>query len=376
MCFAFFASVFSSCQTHLHVYDTAWSYDETAHWHAAVCGHGDQVKDKAHHSFDNGQCTVCGAAESPQGMGYIRIDDETLSFGSYPQSRVSDMSLISLLNGKAGALPQKGQRGDWNGYGYYISGFEEEYMWYIDLVYNGIKYRGVYFTDYRPFYLYSQSSSDFTYQLINGFSVNTVYWFEYEPLLWRVLDQSDGKALLMCRSIIDAQNYGAYFSDRTVDGKIIHANNYKYSAIREWLNGDFFQTAFSGYNKNLVSATEVDNSAATTSSESNEHACENTSDKVFLLSFQDILNSSFGFSSVNYDKDGVRSLQTTSYALCQGAFAETESDNAGKGLWWLRSPDSYTDNYAQSVDSEGVAVDNWRVDDTFIGVVPAFYIDL
>ena len=60
---------------HVHTYAEAWSYDGSAHWHAATCEHADLKADEAPHSFDNGvlteatleaggyttyTCTVCG----------------------------------------------------------------------------------------------------------------------------------------------------------------------------------------------------------------------------------------------------------------------------------------------------------------------------
>ena len=59
-------------------------------------------------------------------------------------------------------------------------------MWYIDLEYNGEKYRGVYFNSYRL----NQTTitnvspvSSYTYQDDAGYSLNTAYWFKYEPII-------------------------------------------------------------------------------------------------------------------------------------------------------------------------------------------------
>ena len=53
----------SSSSSHSHSYATAWSYDDTYHWHASTCGH-DVVSGKAEHSFVNGVCSVCGQIDS------------------------------------------------------------------------------------------------------------------------------------------------------------------------------------------------------------------------------------------------------------------------------------------------------------------------
>ena len=49
---------------HEHTYSTAWSSDETYHWHDANCEHTDLTSDKAAHSYnDDGYCTVCNAED-------------------------------------------------------------------------------------------------------------------------------------------------------------------------------------------------------------------------------------------------------------------------------------------------------------------------
>ena len=63
-------------EIHIHTYSEAWTSDASGHWHAATCGHKDEVIDKAAHTFgdwtitkepteeDEGSreksCTVCG----------------------------------------------------------------------------------------------------------------------------------------------------------------------------------------------------------------------------------------------------------------------------------------------------------------------------
>lgn len=69
----------SGSHSHSHSYATAWSYDDTYHWHAATCGH-DVISGKAEHTWNDGEvtkaatctaagektytCTVCGATKT------------------------------------------------------------------------------------------------------------------------------------------------------------------------------------------------------------------------------------------------------------------------------------------------------------------------
>lgn len=44
-----------------HAYETEWSYDETNHWYASICGCGVKKDETAHTLNNMGDCTVCGA---------------------------------------------------------------------------------------------------------------------------------------------------------------------------------------------------------------------------------------------------------------------------------------------------------------------------
>ena len=61
----------SSGSSHRHSYATAWSYDDTYHWHAATCGH-DVISSKAAHTYgEDHKCTVCGSADPAQAVASI-----------------------------------------------------------------------------------------------------------------------------------------------------------------------------------------------------------------------------------------------------------------------------------------------------------------
>lgn len=61
--------------THVHTYATSWSHDETNHWHAATCGHGDERADVAEHTGGTATCTekaVCSVCK----QAYGEVDSE------------------------------------------------------------------------------------------------------------------------------------------------------------------------------------------------------------------------------------------------------------------------------------------------------------
>ncbi len=249
-------------------------------------------------------------------------------------------------------------------------------MWYIDIEHKGEEYRGVYFTSYRPYDCGNNSWTDNTYQDDNGYNVSTVYWFKYEPISWTILNEMNGTAFILCDMIIDSQQYD--YENRS------YSSNYAESTIRAWLNETFLQTAFGAFEQSIIETTLVDNSAQSTANSSNRYICEDTSDKIFLLSYKEATNSAYGFSS-DYNNNKAREKKTSDYAQAQGVVAYPNLSNAGSyagnGSWWLRSPrdDYYSylyEEYVMVVNVYGRCSGSGSADSTHTGVVPALWIRL
>ena len=331
------------------------------------------------HVGANCVCTKCGFENHTPAMmekGICR-HGEYVFFGTYPQSEVTDKGIASVLTGEAGILPTAVNSAGWTSYGYYINGSVSNYMWYIDLEYSGEKYRGVYFTKYRP--NYTGSSTGSSNQDDNGYTTESVYWFKYEPIKWRILSEKNGEALILCEMIIDSQEYYSSTNSRTINGQTVYANNYAESNIRAWLNDTFYNTAFTDLQKQLVVMTTVNNSAMSTNPNNNAtafdkgtntYACADTEDYIFLLSEQEVTNSVYGFDSSYSNNDTVRTKKNTDYAKSQGVYSY-----ADKGPWWLRSPNWYG-NYARHIGSDGGADKYYNVWLSSYGVVPALRIRL
>lgn len=335
--------------------------------------------------------STSGESQEPTGEGYTRVDAEGnesktgsyVYFGSYPQSDVTS-SMGETLASNVSTKPPSSNANGWTSYKYYISSSNStDFMWYKDVEYSGSKYRAVYFTSYRPYYTENSSSTSNTYQYDNGYYTSNVYWFKYEPIKWRILEESNGKATLLAEMILDSQEYHDNYSTRTINEETIYANNYEYSSIRKWLNDNFYNTAFNATEKALIREVEVDNSARSTSpdttlwnSGTNNYACNNTNDKVWLLSEQEVTRSSYGFATDASTYDTVRRKKTTAYSRCQGCWTSTSSSYAGNGRWWLRSPYVNDDRYARLVSGYGSSVNGNLVSRTNLGVVPALQISL
>lgn len=293
------------------------------------------------HNYENHYCTVCGTNQY-----YTLVDDDTILFGEYPQAEVTDSTLKTTLNSLAGTKPTSSNSYNWTS----TSAGVNNYMWYIDVENDGERYRGVYFTSYRHFYGGASSSANESYQDDNGYYTSTVYWFKYEPVSWTILNKSDGTALILCDMIIDSQP----FDNST--------NDYAESTIRKWLNETFYETAFDKLQKEIILTTTVDNSVASTGYSSNPYACEDTNDKVFLLSYKELT----AYLTTNTS----RMKKTTDYAKSQGV-----QTNTGNGRWFLRSPYNSISDFALGAEYDG-SVNYSFVFCSCDGVVPALQIQL
>lgn len=241
-----------------------------------------------------------------------------------------------------------------------------------------------------------------------GTGGTTTRYFKVEPIKWRVLtDNYSGKKLLLAENILTANvpyykyNMQSKSNMRTVGSDTnIYPNNYKYSQIRAYLNGldyyyderntqtttktvytgkGFLQTAFTQNAQGLIADTVVDNSVETTGysedTYATEYACENTTDKIFLLSESEVINSDYGFAA--YDSDGkgnARIRFPTDYAKANNVSMITSGGYGGS--WWLRSPLCNRSHYARYVSCSGQASDYDYdfVDKKDKGVVPALSI--
>ncbi len=302
---------------------------------------------------------------------------DIVEFGSYPQSRVTNSSLVSALNKVSK---------NWVSYGYY-SGTgsygtmaQGDWMKYADFTYNGTKYRAVTFSQYRPYSTCNPSSTSKTYQDDNGYTPNNIYYFKYEPLKWRVLDPSTG--FVLCESIIDAQAYSntvygygtdpyGHLADWNDAAHTCYANDYATSSIRAWLNDDFYNIAFSSSQKANILTSKLDNKAYKTSY--SEFDGETTYDKVFLLSWNEVQNTAYGFSA-NTSSDTARAAKHTDYAECQGLWVSASNQCV---FQYLRSASNHSISvcYVYSDGNlDGVNWRDWDVSDTDGGVRPAIKI--
>lgn len=243
--------------------------------------------------------TSCGNPNAPK----VDLENKVITYGLYPQSRVTNED--GLLFQLRELTPEA---------------IDEDTGWYL--------YEGAYYAKVSAKPLYG-NSTDAVFENGDKIVEFDSYWFRCEPIIWRILAEKDDGYFAVSEYVIESH----VFSSDTW-------NDYSQASIRTYLNGEFFNKAFAKDEGEYVLETLVDNSAATTASPSTHEDFDNTLDKVFLLSYQDLVNEEYGFTKENgpdkNGKDTRRGSSVTDYARAVGAsFA-----NNGYATYWTRSPES------------------------------------
>ena len=282
-----------------------------------------------------------------------------IKLGSYPQTEVTDATTLKKLNSLSI---------NWNSYDYSYGksitdstqATTSDYMQYADIVYGGEKYRAVKMSQLRPSINYYPSSTTYSEQDDNGYdNLNKVYWFKYEPLKWIVLDSTSG--LVMCKNVIDSQEFNKkIFDDKYGDSNHNHfANNYEQSSIRNWLNKDFYNIAFSSADKTHIEEKTLSNVAY----DKAQFNSGDTTDKITLLSFAE-------YQKI---KNDYRLWQAgcSNYALCQGV-----SSNSGNTVadWMLRTAGTWSDVICSVSYSGAFSTSSTETYNSSMGIRPVVYL--
>lgn len=178
-----------------------------------------------------------------------------------------------------------------------------------------------------------------------------------EVIEWMVLDIQGNRALLLSCYALDSKPYN----------KATVSVTWESSDIRKWLNGEFLDAAFSETDQKSILTTELDNSKAQGNYKWDVIGGNNTEDKVFLLSYQDI--------EKYFDDETDRVCMPTNYAVAMGADIRELDDGITKsGCWWLRSPGQES-KQAALVNYYGTRYTN-IVSNGYLSVRPALWVAL
>ncbi len=264
------------------------------------------------------------------------VTGDIFTYGSYPQSKVTDAALITNLNAQT-LQPDN------------------------TVTYGGSKYKRVFFTQYTPYYVGITGTEINSYQDDNGYFINTVYWFKFEPLQWRVLSNTNGELFVMAEKLLDSKAYNQAYTSVT----------WETCTLRTWLNNDFYSTAFSSAEQAAIETSAIVNED---NSLNDTDGGNNTSDKLFLLSSSEALSTAYGFDSNPNTSDTARKAQGTDFSKSSGLFVTADSPYSGNSNWCLRSP-GWDQKYIRIVNIDGYFVDSMNVHLTYGGIRPAFKIN-
>lgn len=201
--------------------------------------------------------------------------------------------------------------------------------------------------------------------LSNGEQIieDKIYYFIVKPIRWKMINQEDGVYTLITEMIIDQSKFHSSIGTRVVDDKAIYSNNYEHSAIREWLNEEFINKAFNVDELEFLLKTLIKNDGPTTELNNNRYASNNTTDKVYILSYEEAYEKYF-------QTDEERKSTLTDYAIAKNVRVSGED-----AFWWLRSPSSFYSYFANYINVYGM-YQNYYTDSDFIGVRPVIKIKI
>ena len=153
------------------------------------------------------------------------------------------------------------------------------------------------------------------------------------PVEWLVLENDGETALLISRYALDCQQYNTGEEDTT----------WEQCALRDWLNNEFYNRAFSSDEKKRIvkSSVSADENPSYSTDPGNA-----TEDNVFLLSVLE--------AQKYFNDDEARMCAATDYAIQQGAYRSDShrADGIDTCWWWLRSLGDHSD-YAVLVNTAG-----------------------
>ena len=165
------------------------------------------------------------------------------------------------------------------------------------------------------------------------------------PIEWRVLDVQDNQALLLSVYGLDARPFNTEWSEDVT---------WENCTLRAWLNDDFLNRAFTAEEQSAIPVTTVENGREQSFGGYTHFYCDDTQDKIFLLSYAEV-HKYLGvvFWEISDDTNVKSRVAATDYAKSAGAEWRREDFWTQEGKkatwWWLRSPGLVRGNAARVI---------------------------
>ena len=173
-----------------------------------------------------------------------------------------------------------------------------------------------------------------------------------EDIEWLIVKKDGNRALLLSKDALDCRPYHTGQSDVT----------WETCELRSWLNGTFYNTAFSADEQKRIQTVTV---TADKNTEYTTSQGKDTEDKIFLLSEKETL--------AYLNSDYARKCAATQYAIAQGAY---QNNDSGCCWWWLRTAGAENNSVILIFHLGFVLNDGSEVDHSRIAVRPAMWIEL
>ncbi len=213
-----------------------------------------------------------------------------------------------------------------------------------------------------------------------------------DPIKWRVLSVNGNDAFLLADSGLDVQRFHDWSNKGEASADVFWSN----SCIRSWLNGydgksnemklsytykNFINTAFETESeKKAILESDV---SASTNPKYSTVTSPATKDKVFLLSYEEATNPSYGFAST-VDPSDTRKQTYNAFIIGTGGVNTINSVRrkqvGGEAFWWLRTRGMF-ENMAMLVKGDGSIYEDgncagYLVDYDEAMVRPAIHLDI
>lgn len=257
------------------------------------------------------------------------FEGKICKFGSYPQRRVLDQSVLSVFEMEE--LPTMSSPNGWEVLYRMKSG--NPYTWYKDKVIGDKKYRAVYFLKFRDVFTSRASDISPSVQRTYNYLPRRIYVFSHDSIEWNIVQQNHGSAVILSSIGLESRE----FHNKWDEGV-----EWEDSSLRQWMNGEMYDVAFSPAEKKHI------------------FAIDGTGDHVSIISGDSLVNSKA--MTKMFDAFNVSG---SDYLKCLGGCSDRSTTT-----FWVKSEVEDFDS-AAAVQPHNVSnIVPQRVDTTTVAVLP------
>ena len=178
-----------------------------------------------------------------------------------------------------------------------------------------------------------------------------------EDIEWIVLEsKSNGDTLVISKDALEGLPYNKVFQVTMT---------WEECTLREWLNTDFYNEAFTDSEKAQILVTKNTNPK---NEKTGVEGGNDTEEKVFLLSLEE--------ADAYFDSDEARICHPSAYAKGKGLEAGEKTVMEGNCRWWLRSPGDFSSDAARIFEDGSLNENGGDIDrENSNGVRPVMWIN-